>query len=130
MRIMIVEDEALVALEVSSYLEAANYDVVGIADDVESALSLAEEETPDLALVDIQLARGANGLQVAKALRSIGVETFFATGNCPDEKGRGLAIGCLHKPYSDRVLQQALNAAIARMGGREAPPVPAAVHLY
>src|SRR5919107_3429438 len=101
LRIMIVEDEALVALEIGGMLAMAGHEAVGQADDLPSAVAAAEAEKPDLALVDIQLAQGTSGLDVAAALRERGVPVLFATGNCPTERGRGLALGCLHKPISD-----------------------------
>ena len=130
MRILVVEDEALVAMEVAAYLEAAGHEVVGLADDAQSALGLARSASPDLAFVDIQLANGDSGLAVAAELKAMGVPSFFATGTCPRDHGRGLALGCIHKPFDARALATAVSVAGALLTGTLLPPVPAAFHLY
>ncbi|MFC5567044.1 response regulator [Rubellimicrobium aerolatum] len=131
MRVMIVEDEALVALEIEGMLGLAGHEAVAQADDLPSAVAGAEAERPDLALVDIQLAQGTSGLDVAAALKARGVPVLFATGNCPTERGKGLALGCLHKPITDGSLAVALEAVEALLHGRPLPAhIPAALHLY
>lgn len=131
LRVLIVEDEALVALEIEGMLALAGHEAVGQADDLPSAVAVAEAEHPDLALVDIHLAQGASGLDVAAALKERGVPVLFATGNCPTELGRGLALGCLHKPISDRALAAAVEAAGAVLRGEPVPRhSPSALHFY
>lgn len=131
MRVLIVEDEALVALELEGMIGLAGHDAVDTADDLPSALAAVDRDRPDLALVDVRLAGGTSGLDVAAALKDVGVPVVFATGNCPAEEGRGLALGCLHKPFSDRSLALALEAAAAAIEGRPAPDLPrSAFHAY
>ena len=130
LRILIVEDEALVAMEIEGMIEMMGHEPVGHADDLASAIESAESAQPDLALVDIQLSRGSSGLDVAAALKERGVPVMFVTGNCPTERGRGLALGCLHKPITDRSLGATLGAAAAILEGRSAPTLPSALHLY
>lgn len=131
LRVLIVEDEALVALEIEGMLALAGHEAVARADDLPSAVAAAEAERPDLALVDVQLAQGASGIEVAAALRERGVPVIFATGNCPTERGRGLAMGCLHKPISDRALAAAVGAAKALLDGEPLPPpTTSALHFF
>jgi DNA-binding response OmpR family regulator len=130
MRILIVEDEALVALEVESILAMAGHQPIAVADDLESTLAALEAATPDLALVDIQLARGASGLDVAAALKARGIPTLFATGNCPEARRDDLAIGCLHKPFSDRTLTGAVEAVAAILRGAEPRQLPGSLRVY
>lgn len=130
MRILIVEDEALVALEVESILAMAGHEPVAVADDLPSALAAAEQAAPDLALVDIQLARGASGIEVAAALKARGIPCLFATGNCPEEPRDDLAIGCLHKPFSDRTLTGAVRAVAAILRGNDPGPLPASLRVF
>lgn len=129
-RILIVEDEALVALEIEAILESAGHEVIGCADNPRDAIALAAERKPDIALVDIQLAQGASGIDVAATLTSSGVACLFASGNCPKERGRGIALGCLHKPFSDRTLAAAVRAVSDLMRGTEPAFVPSSMHLY
>ena len=130
MRVLIVEDEALVAMEIEGMLGLAGHEAVAQADDLPSAVEAAEAAKPDLALVDIQLAQGTSGLEVAAALKQRGIPVVFATGNCPETQGRDVALGCLHKPITDRSLAGAIAAAEALLAGRQPPALPSAMHLY
>ncbi|WP_324826531.1 response regulator [Qipengyuania zhejiangensis] len=130
MKILIVEDEALTAMSMQAILEDNGHTVVDIADDGASALRAAERERPQLAFVDIQLAGGESGIDVASRLREMGIPVLFSTGNCPGPKGANLAIGCLHKPVSEE--QLAGSTAVAEAVIRSAPPPspPPGMHLY
>ncbi|WP_370188835.1 response regulator [Qipengyuania sp.] len=128
--VLIVEDEALVAMDLEYMLEEEGHLPFAHADSLESALRAVEVDRPDLALVDIQLAFGESGLQVAERLKDHGIPVLFSTGNCPGEIGRSLAIGCMHKPIVERTLRAALRAAEAKIGGRPVPQLPSSVHFY
>ncbi len=130
MRILIVEDEALVAMEIAAILEAAGHEIIGCADNLDEAIAIGSEQRPDLALVDIQLAQGDSGLDVAAALTAEGIACLFASGNCPQERGRGRALGCLHKPFNDRSLTIAVDAMRELRAGGEPADIPASMHLY
>lgn len=131
LRIAIVEDEALVALETEMQLAGAGHEVVGTADTAEGAIRLGSRTRPDLALVDVRLADGSSGVDAARALGALGIVCLFATGNCPAEgEDHDDATGCLHKPYSQSDLLDAVDAAFAHAAGRPAGRVPQAMHLY
>lgn len=133
MKILIVEDEALVAINLQAVLEDRGHEVVDIADDETSAILAGARYRPDLALVDIRLARGDNGLAVAEQLHALGITVVFATGNCPGSRGEKLALGCLHKPLSDeQVIAGVQVAEVLRDPSRNipAPPPPVGMHLY
>jgi signal transduction histidine kinase len=68
-KVLIVEDETVVALSIHMRLAAANYAVVGIADSAEGALTLAGNTDPDLVLMDIQLKGRLNGIETAQKIR-------------------------------------------------------------
>lgn len=129
MRVLIVEDEALVAFVIEDILIGAGHEVVGNVDSVADAVSIAAAQHPDLALVDVQLARGGSGLDAAAQLKALGVPCVFATANCPKEKGAGLAVGCLHKPFDDRNLSQALGVAEMILAGGHPTALPQSFHL-
>lgn len=128
--VLIVEDEALLAMDLEYMLEEAGHQPIAQADSLETALRAVEAHRPDIALVDIQLAFGESGLHVAEQLRERGIPVLFSTGNCPGDKGRSLAIGCMHKPIVDRSLRAALRAAEAKMAGQAMPKLPSSVHFY
>ncbi|PWC39638.1 response regulator [Azospirillum sp. TSO35-2] len=107
MKILIIEDEVLIAEGIALTLQMAGHEVVGIADDLTSAVSLALEQAPDMAFVDMKLANGSNGLDVARALGAMGITCVFATGNPPNPaQARGLGLGYIVKPFAPRLLVQ------------------------
>ena len=130
-RILVVEDEALVGLEIQTGLESVGYEVVGIADRLAAAERLARTAQPELALIDIRLAGGDSGLDVAARFTALGIPCMFLTGNCPEERGIGLALGCLHKPFDERQLLAAVQAVVSIARGGPAPErLPMGMHLF
>jgi DNA-binding NarL/FixJ family response regulator len=116
MRIMVVEDDALIALDISGLVEELGYKVVGAAADAEEALYLAHSKKPDLALVDIRLAGSADGGQLARWLYAqLGVRSLFVSGSITDAFRHAMAeinpVGFLGKPITRRNLGDALKLA-------------------
>lgn len=70
MKILIVEDEALLAMELESEVEDAGHEIVGIAADSKEAIELANKALPQFAFVDIQLLDGPTGIEVGRYLSS------------------------------------------------------------
>jgi DNA-binding NarL/FixJ family response regulator len=133
LRILIVEDEPLLA-QTLKHLIGLNprYEVTEIADDLVSALQAAEERRPDIALVDLQLARGSTGFSVAVKLSEVGVPCLFTTGKAPSFPMPDLALGCLIKPYREEDIVRALKTAEDLLRGRERirPSRPPNLHIY
>lgn len=130
MRILIVEDEMLVALQIELFLADAGYDVVGIADCIAAALSLATAHRPDLALVDINLAGGDNGIELAAQLRAQGIAVLLVTGNCPAGLSNEVAFGCLGKPFGQHEILAAIAVADAAIRGAPVTAVPPSLRLF
>jgi DNA-binding response OmpR family regulator len=78
-RILVVEDEALVAMLVEDALVDAGFAVLGPARSVAQALEMLRAETPDAAVLDLNLG-GENSLSVADALAARGIPFLVATG--------------------------------------------------
>jgi DNA-binding NtrC family response regulator len=78
-RVMIVEDELLIAMELESLLEEQGCAVVGPAPTVDRALALLDRELPDAAILDVNL-DGQTAIPVAAALNARGVPFLLATG--------------------------------------------------
>lgn len=116
LRIMIVEDEMLLAMDLEDMLVDAGYIVVGQASDMAQAIAIAEklEGAVDLAIMDVNLARGSNGVQTAGELRQRwDIPSLFVSGNL-DERTRLMAmqwnpIGFVGKPYSEREVLSAIR---------------------
>ncbi len=104
-RVLIVEDELILAMELEDVLLDAGHEVVGVAADMHQALALAARTKPDLALMDVNLARGTNGIETARQLRErFDVPALFVSGNL-DAGTRAVAaqyrpIGFVPKPFS------------------------------
>ena len=115
LRILIVEDEILIALELESLLQDLGHDVVGMAASSGEALSLGQELKPDLAFVDIHLADGPTGVDVARHLAAQHrVTVLFMTANTKriPEDFAG-AWGVIAKPYTERGVREALGYVMA-----------------
>ena len=112
LRILIVEDEMLVAMNIEDMLLDLGHEVAGLASRLEPALSLAREGEFDLAMLDVNLA-GETSFPVAHILAGRGIPFLFATGY-----GRqGLEPGhedvpVLQKPYREAQVAAGLAALL------------------
>ena len=125
LRVLIVEDEALLAMQVECLLLEAGHEPVGHALDSAEALALAGAVRPDLALVDVHLRDGLTGVEVMRTLtRDHGIAGVFVTANLrlvPSDFAGALA--AISKPFSETAFQQALRYLTRRLRGA-APPSP------
>ena len=128
-RIIVVEDEPLVAFDNEYSLSDAGYEVVATVDNLVEAAQAIEREELDLVLTDIRLSGEGDGLDVARAAAAKGVPVLFVCGNCPVE-ARELAEGCLAKPYAVKVLKAALEALDRSLQGKKVKKVPPQLSLY
>jgi CheY-like chemotaxis protein len=130
LRILVVEDDIMVALDAAEILQGAGYNVIGVADDFEEAMRVDAVRPPDLALVDLHLMSGYSGVAVAAALGKRGIACLFVTGSAPDRAAEAYALGCLLKPFDDRSLVQAVGAAEDVLDGRPVRALPRNMRLY
>ena len=128
-RILIVEDEPLVAFDNEHLLNDAGYEVVGTVDNLADAVRVIGEEEIDLVMSDVKLNGDGDGMDVARAAAAKGVPVLFVTGNCPIE-AHSLGVGCLAKPYTGKILKNALSALDAKLQGRPTKKLPAGLSLY
>lgn len=113
-RIMVVEDDALIALDMVGLLEEMGHEVVAEAADASSAWTNAQTNRPDVALVDIRLARDTDGGELAlKLYDQLGIRSLFISGSITDDFRRDMArvepVGFLSKPVTRRTLGEALR---------------------
>jgi two-component system, response regulator PdtaR len=124
-KILIVEDEIIVAMSMQLHLRQLGYEPIGIAPDLDNAFRLAER-APDLALVDLNLRDGLTGPEIGTQLsRKHGVAVLFVTAN-PRVLGQGIAgtIGVLTKPTDRDAIKQAVDYALrVRRGELAEPPL-------
>ena len=113
LRILVVEDEMLVAMNIEDMLLALGHEVAGIAGRLGAALALAEEGGFDLALLDVNLA-GEESFPLADALTARGIPFLFATGYGMDGIAEAYrAAPVLQKPFRLGDLEAALHSAAA-----------------
>lgn len=128
-RLLIVEDEPLVAFENEHVLSDAGYVVVGTVDRYRDALACLEKEPVDLVLSDVSLAGERSGVDLARELKPRGIRLLFVTAQCPLDAPE-ISIGCLAKPYTTRTLLLALEAVERVLAGRKPGRLPAGLSLY
>lgn len=121
-RVLIVEDEYIVAAEIEDVVADMGHEPVGIAGDQRAALALAG--ACDIALVDLNLRDGPTGQMIGKILaQTHGVTVVFITAN-PSQLGTGVpgTIGVLPKPATERDLREAVEYAVAKRIAADAQP--------
>lgn len=131
-RILVIEDEALVAMELRFVLEDLGHEVIGTVADARSARRLVQESDVDLALVDIHLSDGPTGIDLGRELaQELGVTVLFMTAN-PGMVRNGVAgaIGVLSKPTDERAVQTAVDYALGRRAGRPVEYAPPELQLF
>jgi DNA-binding response OmpR family regulator len=131
-RILVIEDEALVAMELRFVLEDLGHEVVGTAADARTARRLVQEREVDLALVDIHLSDGPTGIDLGRELgQELGVTVLFMTAN-PGMVRNGVAgtMGVLSKPTDERSVQTAVDYALHRRAGRPIEYAPPELQLF
>jgi 1,2-diacylglycerol 3-beta-glucosyltransferase len=129
--ILIVEDELLLAEVLKHVLEVAGYTVLELADRHLPALALANAGKPDLALVNIGLAGGDNGVALAGDLNGLGVPVVFISGNADRaRKARQFAIASLAKPYSMKDAVSAVDYLFRHETGDESRPGPRQLEMF
>lgn len=120
LNILIVEDDDLQALALEGTLIAAGHRVCGIAGTADDAVDLALQHHPDIALMDIRLSGGRNGIAAALRLRrELQVPTIFVSGHLDATMRQALQacrpLGFVGKPYRAPQLLAALSVAAARI---------------
>ena len=118
-RILVVEDEAIIAADLAERLEGMGYQVVGTVPSGEEALTRAGETTPDLVLMDVFLAGALDGIETADQMwerHQLPVVFLTAHGD-PDTMGRARraeSFGYVVKPFEERTLQATIELALYR----------------
>jgi two-component system, response regulator PdtaR len=121
-RILIVEDDYLVALQFENALTEAGYEVVDIASTAEEAVQLVPDHRPELVLMDVRLAGPRDGIQAAtEILDRFGVRSIFISAfSDPSTRARAdraNPVAWLAKPVADRKLVTTVTTALRDITG-------------
>ncbi len=124
-KILIVEDEMLIAAKISTLLTELGYEVTGILARAEDALAHAAENVPDIALLDIRLKGKMDGVELAQALqKERELPIIFLTANADEVTfNRAKAAkpyAFISKPFKKLDLQRAIELTISRMADNQA----------
>lgn len=115
-KILVVEDEAVVAMEIQSRLEKLGHDVVGVVASGETAIKKAEDAQPDLVLMDIVIQGDMDGIETAEKIRTrFNIPVVYLTAYSDEKtlqraKVTG-AYGYLLKPFEERDLHTTIEVA-------------------
>ena len=122
-RILVVEDDYFVAIDLEGGLRAAGMQVLGPVPTAEEALALAKAERPVLAVMDIRLAGKKDGIEAALELyRELGIRCIFASAHVePPYRQRAAAaapLGWVQKPYTIGAVVAAVKKALPEVDQR------------
>ena len=121
-RVLIVEDELIIADILEEVLVDDGFEVCGIARGVQEALTLAEQHSPELAVVDVQLIDG-QGTDLAPVLiQRFGTGIIYTTGNI-EAVINAVGHACLRKPFRLAWIKQALGITLQRSEDRDPIPI-------
>ena len=118
-RIMIVDDDVFVTLQLNELLTSIGYDVVGVADSAKEAVEMARDVRPDLILMDIVLQKEPDGIGAAKEIMSeLDIPVIFITGYTEteffDSAKQTKPFGYLLKPFRIIQLRASIDIALEK----------------
>ncbi|WP_432770615.1 MAG: response regulator [Sphingopyxis sp.] len=108
-RLLVIEDDPLIAFDNERTLKQSGYDIVATVDSGEAAVPIIADEQIDALVLDLGLAGDMTGREVARLARDRGIAVLLVTGQCPQDAG-DIALACLAKPHSSAALVGALRA--------------------
>ena len=116
-RILVVEDEWLIATEIEYALETAGYEIVGLAMSADEAVRLAQQHRPDLIIMDIRMHGSRDGVDAALEIwQRLRLRSMFASAHIDpqmrERASQANPAGWLGKPFSSGQLLQALELAL------------------
>lgn len=113
-KILIVEDENIIAMDIHYTLKSLGYDVCGVAVSGEESVEKAFIMNPDLILMDVKLSGNIDGLSAAKRIQShLNIPVIYLTAYGDDNTLKQLdktkPYGCINKPFEERELQSKIE---------------------
>lgn len=122
-RVLIVEDEPLIAENIAMYLNNHDYEVAGIAYDYEEAIEILERERPDIALLDINLEGNRDGIDLGKYIQDkLGIPFVFLSSysdkSTLDRAKQVKPSGYLVKPFHEKSLMTTLEISLANFASQ------------
>lgn len=128
-KVLIVEDEGIIAIEIESTLELLGYQVVGKAMNGDKALDLFKTTQPDLVLLDINIKGTLNGIDLAKIIREKYDFPFVFLTSYSDldtlkQVQKTIPYGYVVKPFTDKDLRSNIELAIYKFENEKKASTP------
>ena len=123
MRVLIVEDEPVIGMELEDAVTEAGHEVIGWAAGHSSAIALAEARSPELAFVDLRLRDGDTGHGISQQLAERGVIVVLTTAQADQLVDVEHLLGVMPKPYLTETVVEVLNYATQTQHGTASEPV-------
>lgn len=117
-RLLIVEDEAITALDLKYSLEELGYEIVDTVDTGQDAINTAAETVPDIVLMDIKLKGEMEGIEAAEIISELRIPIVYLTANTDtntfEKSNVKGSYGFISKPYDINKLDKTLQITIKR----------------
>ena len=117
-KILVVDDEAIITMQLEERLNSMGYSVAGMAASGEDAIDKARRLTPDLVLMDIVMPGKLNGIEAAKSIAEMDIPVVFVTSYADDaiiEKAKAVGpYGYIVKPFNELEIKAAIEVALFR----------------
>jgi DNA-binding NarL/FixJ family response regulator len=128
-KILIVEDEAIIAKNIAVYLNNSDFTVSGIAYDDEEAMFQLKQNTPDAAILDINLDCATDGIEIAEYINKYShIPFLFLTSHADkdtlERAKKTEPWGYIVKPFNEKTLQASLEIAISNFAQRSNREIP------
>ncbi len=122
-RILVVEDENIIAKDIQSTLKGFGYHVCGVASSGEESIDKASQIRPDLVLMDIRLRGTMDGIYAAKEIQSLmNIPVIFLTANGDEHTmkkiDRSKPFGYIHKPFEEKELRYTIENVLNNGGNK------------
>ena len=134
MVILIVEDQALLGMSLTWELEDAGHKVLGPVSSIAHAQRLAAQERPDLALIDIELQRQPQGIELARSLqRQFAIPSLMLSSEpSPIREHTDCVLGVISKPFNPADIHRSVAVAKTIIEGGSPPPpsIPRVLEIF
>ena len=118
-KILIVEDEALSAMDLKNKLEDLNYEVIKIVDNGKEAINITRDLKPDLVLMDIGLKGDMTGIEAGEKILDLNIFLIYLTGSADSETFENANLnpsyGYITKPYLINDLERIIRISFKRV---------------
>lgn len=128
-RLLVIEDDPLVAFDNERTLLHGGYEVIATVDSGEAAVPVMASEAIDALVLDLTLAGDMTGRDVARLARDRGIAVLLVTGAPPADAGE-IALACLAKPHSASALVSALKAIETMICQQKSPRKVSGLETY